>query len=281
MKILSLGAGVQSTTVLLMSCKGELPKLDAAIFADTGWEPKAVYEHLEWLKKESEKHGIPVHIVSIGNIRENHLKAKFRVVNTKEGRYQLDMPLYSRRGDDRGLTRRQCTREYKIRPIEEKLRELLGYKKGERIKNPDGEPLITQWMGISTDEVKRARISEKKWLEFHYPLITDLKMDRNNCIFWLKNNYPERYIPRSACVGCPYHTNAEWRRMKNEDKESWNDAVLFDNQIRNLDVGKDEGLEGELYLHQKCIPLEEVDFSTPEDNGQMNWLDECMGMCGV
>ena len=51
-KVLSLGAGVRSSTVLLMSYHGELPLLDAAIFADTQWEPKAVYEHLEWLKQE-------------------------------------------------------------------------------------------------------------------------------------------------------------------------------------------------------------------------------------
>ena len=55
MKILSLGAGVQSTTVLLMSIRGELPRIDHAIFADTGWEPKAVYEHLDRLKEECEK----------------------------------------------------------------------------------------------------------------------------------------------------------------------------------------------------------------------------------
>ena len=30
LRILSLGAGVQSTTVLLMSCRGDLPKLDTA-----------------------------------------------------------------------------------------------------------------------------------------------------------------------------------------------------------------------------------------------------------
>ena len=38
LRILSLGAGVQSSAVLLMSCDGVLPKLDCAIFADTGWE---------------------------------------------------------------------------------------------------------------------------------------------------------------------------------------------------------------------------------------------------
>ncbi len=51
MRILNLGAGVQSTTVFLMAHEGELPMIDYAIFADTQEEPKAVYQHLEWLKQ--------------------------------------------------------------------------------------------------------------------------------------------------------------------------------------------------------------------------------------
>lgn len=39
LKILSLGAGVQSTTLLLLAERGELERPDRAIFADTGWEP--------------------------------------------------------------------------------------------------------------------------------------------------------------------------------------------------------------------------------------------------
>src|SRR5690606_37800588 len=58
LKVLLLGAGVQSTTVLLMSCRGLLPKLDAAVFADTQWEPSEVYEHLEWLTGEAAIAGI-------------------------------------------------------------------------------------------------------------------------------------------------------------------------------------------------------------------------------
>jgi hypothetical protein len=42
--VLSLGAGVQSTTLALMAAHGEVgPMPDCAIFADTCWEPKAVY----------------------------------------------------------------------------------------------------------------------------------------------------------------------------------------------------------------------------------------------
>lgn len=53
MRILSLGAGVQSTTLLLMSRHGDIAPLDGAVFADTGWEPQEVYRHLAWLEQES------------------------------------------------------------------------------------------------------------------------------------------------------------------------------------------------------------------------------------
>ena len=49
-RFLSLGAGVQSTTLALMAASGEImPMPDAAIFADTQAEPAKVYEHLDWL----------------------------------------------------------------------------------------------------------------------------------------------------------------------------------------------------------------------------------------
>ncbi len=45
-RILSLGAGVQSSTMALMADQGAFGKKpDAAIFADTGWEPEPVLEH--------------------------------------------------------------------------------------------------------------------------------------------------------------------------------------------------------------------------------------------
>ena len=45
--ILSLGAGVQSSTLALMAVRGEIEMPEAAIFADTGAEPKSVYEYLD------------------------------------------------------------------------------------------------------------------------------------------------------------------------------------------------------------------------------------------
>lgn len=48
--ILSLGAGVQSSTLALMAAAGEVtPMPVAAVFADTGDEPTSVYRWLDWL----------------------------------------------------------------------------------------------------------------------------------------------------------------------------------------------------------------------------------------
>lgn len=82
-KVLSLGAGVQSSTVFLMSCRGVLPKVDCAIFADTQWEPKEVYEHLAWLEEMGRQHGIPVHRVTAGNLRDDAIHWRRRAANAR------------------------------------------------------------------------------------------------------------------------------------------------------------------------------------------------------
>ena len=61
LQIISLGAGVQSSTMALMAAHGEItPMPDAAIFADTGAEPQEVYDWLEWLVLQLP---FPVHTV--------------------------------------------------------------------------------------------------------------------------------------------------------------------------------------------------------------------------
>jgi hypothetical protein len=88
LRVLSLGAGGQSSTLLLMSLAGELPRLDGAVFADTGWEPKAVYQHLDRLQAAAE---IPIYRVSV-NLRHDALDPGHRFAS---------MPLHVRRPDGR------------------------------------------------------------------------------------------------------------------------------------------------------------------------------------
>lgn len=73
LRVLSLGAGVHSTTLALMAAQGEVgPMLDCAVFADNGCEPRAVYRHLAWLMAPV-VFSFSVHAASSGNIRDDLL----------------------------------------------------------------------------------------------------------------------------------------------------------------------------------------------------------------
>ena len=249
MNVLSLGAGVQSTTVLLMSLEGELPRLDAAVFADTGWEPTAVYAHLWDLAGLCAAAGVPLYVVSRGDIRRDHLTQT-----------RTTIPFFvDGDGAREGRLRRACTADYKVVPIERLIRRIRG-----------GRP-VDQWFGISLDEVHRMKDSAVPWKRHVYPLV-DLRMTRWDCELWLTaHGYS---APRSACIGCPFHSDAEWRHIK-ADPALWADAVAFDHAIRTHPA-----VRGTPYLHRTLTPLAEVDLSTPEDRGQQAF-DLCEGFCGV
>jgi hypothetical protein len=266
-RILSLGAGVQSTTVLLMMVHGKIPKASHAIFADTRWEPKAVYDHLNALVPLMEAADIKFHKVSAGDLRADALNAsKFS-----------SLPFYIRDANGKkSLLRRQCTNQYKLKPIIFKSRDLVGLQKGQRTN----QHLATIVIGISLDESQRMRDASRKWMRNEYPLV-DLGMTRADCIAWCKKHgYGQP--PRSACIGCPFQKDKEWRNLKENRPDEWQDAVQFDTFLRSSDFQKKTKLVGDCFLHRSCLPLDQVDFTTKEEQGQFNLFDmECTGMCGV
>ena len=72
--IISLGAGVQSSTMALMAACGEItPMPKCAIFADTQDEPRAVYDWLKWIVQ---KLPFTVYQVTAGKLSENLLTFK-------------------------------------------------------------------------------------------------------------------------------------------------------------------------------------------------------------
>jgi len=265
--VLSLGAGVQSSTLLLLSIRGELPPLDAAIFADTGFEPRAVYDHLVWLGGIAEAAGVPLYRVSRGNIRADVLRS------VAEGTRCASLPFFVEGASgDAAVIWRQCTDEYKLRAIRAHLRRLVGLMPGEVAGS---RVHVEQWVGISADEIARVRQSREHWITLRYPLIFDLRpaWNRADCVAWLRREYPEHPVPRSACIGCPLHSNAEWRRMRECDPASWAEAVAFDRAIRQL-----PSLRGKTYLHRSCRPLDEAPIDEV-DPGQ-GTLFSC-GICGT
>ena len=269
---ISLGAGVQSTVLALMADRGEygLPKPDVAVFADTGWEPPHVYQHLDWLQSQL---SFEVVRVSNGNLKENIIKG----VNPY-GRPYLTIPAFIINPDgSRALASRQCTSEYKIKPIHDYLRQRLGLEYGKRA--PKGT-YAEVWMGISKDEELRAKPSQDEWIESKFPLV-ELAFSRGQLLTWFHKNYPDRYLPRSSCIGCPYHTDAEWKWLQDHDPASFQDAVLVDNALRNDQTVKNAiTRKGQAFLHRSRLPLTEVDLSNTQDYDNL-MLDECEGVCGI
>ena len=240
LRILSLGAGVQSSTLALMIAHGELPMVDAAIFADTGAEPKGVYDWLDWLES---KLPFPVHRVNNGSLLND-------VLTRKDGFNPI--PAYT----DGGMGRRQCTHQYKLRPLRWKMRELA-----------DGQP-VECLVGISLDEAHRMKPTGLKWCVNSWPLI-EQNMTRQDCLNWMAAHGYSR-PPRSACTFCMFKRDSEWRETK-QDAASWAQAVEVDRSLR---------ANGE-YLHRSLNPLEDVDFRNAEDFGQIDAFgNECEGLCG-
>ena len=273
LRILSLGAGVQSTTLLHMMIAGEIEPADHVIFADTGWEPKPVYAHLAKLEALMEKHEIKFHKVSVGNIREDALNPDKRFAS---------MPMYMIKEDGKkGMVRRQCTAEYKIRPLIQKQREIVGLAKGARSK----EHLATTIIGISWDETQRMRDAAFSWLRNEYPLV-DRKITRQMCLDWCAEHGLD-LPPRSACIGCPFKSDYEWRLLKETMPDEWNDAVEFDYAIRDQ-LTKNPRFTATPYLHRSAVPLDQADLRTAKEKGQDGLFDEdmpfnqeCEGMCGI
>jgi hypothetical protein len=252
--VLNLGAGVQSSVLLLMACSGELEERgwtrpEVAVFADTQDEPADVMEWLPLLRMEAYRAGIPLVEGTAGDLRQDVMDAA-----SGARKRASNPPVFVR--DAKGgkqMIPRGCTRDYKIRVIRGELRR-LGY--GE--KRP-----VVSYLGLTTDEVQRMKPSDVAWQTIDWPLI-HMGMSRHDCELWLeRHGYPP--APKSACRMCPMRSNAGWRKMKEERPEDFAKAVEVDRAIR---TGL-PGLKGEAFLHDSLTPLELVDFRNAEDHGQL------------
>lgn len=266
---LSLGAGVQSSAMLVMSALKlyDCPKADIAVFADTGDEPQWVYDYLEnHLRPFGAANGIPVHTTSKGKLSE------WMIDRQRQQKRFVSVPIYTASGDGgrEGMLRRQCTREFKIEPIEKFVRRHLGYLPRQRIKET-----VTSLHGISIDEAMRMKPSRTSWITNRWPLV-DAEMTRRDCLNLLDfHGFPE---PRkSSCVYCPYHSDVFWLDLQQNYPDEFAKAVEFDANVRDMRMA---GREQPGYVHRSCKPLDQVDFDPNKDQIDM-FMNECEGMCGI
>lgn len=284
-KVISLGWGVQSWTLCAMVALGELEPVDFAIHADTTHEFSGTYEFAKRWTPWLEERGVKVITVVnkdnrvTGDSRrgEVHIPAFMSAVKTVPifetiEEWDEDDQQFIPRATEKiigyqtteinGQTHRQCTGHWKIEPMRRWIQ-------ANRNKQP-----VEQWIGISLDEFQRMKDSDVRYIMHRWPLI-ERRMTRHDCEKWLIAHDLE-IPPKSACVFCPFHSTAEWQRIKNSGNGDWHKAIEVDNEIRKAYPPYD------LFVHPSRRPLEEVDLRTAEKKGQLSlWDNECSGVCGI
>jgi len=245
MRVISLGWGAQSFTLAAMSALGELEPIDAAIHADTTHDSVLTYAFAEKWTSWLEDRG--VNVITVKADDTDYIDRKYN---------HTQIPAFNNSG---GMGKRQCTTDWKIVPVRRMIRQLSG-----------GKP-VEQWIGISLDEIQRANRSGVQYVTNRFPLV-EKRITRSACVEWLEKNGLE-VPPKSACVFCPYHGLNNWRQTKAVD-EDWQEAVRVDEEIRHV---SNNGMTN--YLCSARVPLTDLDLSTPEERGQINWIDECSGTC--
>lgn len=308
--VLHNGGGVQTGTICEMIHDGLVEKPQAVIQADTGDEPSYIYKQWERDKMLMKAVNVPYLVVSNGNlhddiygggrfaamplftIRKNGKRGKKqKIADGQMGMFELsDFEEEIEQIENFGLTtqieykgkmRRQCTREYKIVPIEREIRTMLlemGLAKETNHKPPqiriNPGTIVESWIGYTTDEIERVnRLYQAKWQRFRFPLI-EMRMSKADCLQWLKdNNKPPRLS--SACKKCPLIGNKQRRQIRDNDPDGWQETLQFDDDLRSGKLRIVATAKGDLYLSNQFIPLRDVNID--DDSNQSSFLCSQVG----
>jgi hypothetical protein len=270
-----LGLGVQSTALYYMASMKELPAADIAIFADVGRESTATYGYMDYLKNwQVNNSGIPISVCRHKNLYED-------LIYTSGKTRFASVPAFTKNGDgSTGMLRRQCTYEYKIKQVDDHIRDkIYGLPKGAR------RPKTNVCIGITLDEAERMSIPRERWKVNVYPFLGlkvdswgnvehipwSIPMDRTAVLNWYRlKGLP--VPPKSSCVFCPYQSDSTWAERKANSPEDFNAAVKVDEAIRN---STKQGINNPVFLHRSCTPLKDVVF----DSSQKSEWGECSGTC--
>ena len=248
-QIASLGGGVASTAMILMSLHGDLDPLDYILFADTGAERGTTLATVRKLQAYAAAFDVPLHIVrnkKLPDVATNALDPSSKIG---------DLPYYTHTDGKTKQLGKYCTGEYKREPIRRFIRNELHAEIQSSAKNP-----INLWLGYTVDEATRVKKGNRKWEVRRFPLI-EKRIYRQYCAEYLTEHGWDT-VERSACYICPYRRNDEYLDMPEEEIQK---AIEFEKGINERGmITETRSKNTELRLHPSMIPLSERPFEHPD-----------------
>lgn len=295
LRVLSYGGGTQSAALALMSAAGQLPKLDAVVFADTQGELPETYAYAKYVEGHLDAAGIPFFRVTAGSLEATLRSPVITQHNPTPPAHVLNPD-----GTKGRIGAYRCSYDFKRRVIQRQTKQLTGGRGAWKLAT------VEQWIGFSTDEMSRmkqdtecrcghlyARHSHQtgcgapkcrcegflRWRTNRWPLI-ELGFRRGDTIRWFRENgHP--VPPRSACWFCPNGGNARWRSLKAEHPDLFERACTLDEHIREGGAFNARGSQpfaGRMFLHDSLMPLREADLRSKAEieqaGGQEALFDE-------
>jgi len=264
LKVLSFGAGMQSTALALMSCENLLslkggrpvlyplvPVYDLVIFCNLGFEPPWVKEQARFVQKACESAGIWFKQLDTPLYQD--------LMRDFGKRRVVSIPWWTLRDDGhKSRMPRNCTIDYKVERISKFVRwEVLGYKKGQRLQEED-KKAHEMHMGFSFEEKHRCKESPNQMFVNRFPLV-DMKLVRADNYAYIKDVWGLE-TKASACAFCPFHKNFFFKYLKEHEPEAYRRIVRVDELLR--DNNPKPPMDSDLFISRSRKRLENL---TDED----------------
>ncbi len=275
MKILSCGAGMQSSALHLMSCENALAKkrgkppvwpqvpiYDVSIFCDLGLEPSWVKKQVEFLENAGHSCGVPLVILK-SPLYTDFLK------NFGERR-TISIPWWTIRDDGhKSKMPRNCTIDYKVEMIGKYVRwQLLGYRKGQRLR-PEDIKAHEMHMGFGAEEKRRCGESKNPLFINKFPLV-EMGLTRADNYAYIKDVWGLD-TKASACAFCPFHRNFFYSFIRDNEPETYRAVLQVDRLLR--DKNPKPPMDSDLFISRSRKRIEDL---TPEDCNDAECF-ECHG----
>ena len=226
-QVWSSGGGTQSAAIAALIVRGDLPPPDFAVIVDTEREVSSTWEY-------HDKVIVPA-LAKVGVILHRVPKSLFATVDLYSSKGDILIPAFTTQADGVGKLPTYCSNEWKERVVQRWVRSQTDAKQ------------FNVWIGISTDELKRAKQTIGKW-EKRYVLV-EKRMNRGDCVSIVESmGWPTP--PRSRCKQCPNQGSDEWQDLHDNHPSDFAEAVQFEKDMQAIDE--------DLWLTKSAKPLADL-----------------------